>query len=72
MLPMHFTDRHITSDGTEHHDCFVDSDGVIRLPYGRPSAESVTHRAYLPALPVKTVHRTLGQDARTALRNAQG
>jgi hypothetical protein len=72
VLPMYFTNRHITEDGTEYRDCFVDFDGIIRLPYGRPSAESVTHWAYLPTLPGMTVHSTLGQDAQTALRNALG
>jgi hypothetical protein len=72
VLPMYPTNRHITEDGTEYRDCFVDFDGIIRLPYGRPSAESVTHWAYLPTLPGMTVHSTLGQDAQTALRNALG
>jgi hypothetical protein len=72
VLPMYFTDRHITEDGTEYRDCFVDFDGVIRMPYGRLSAESVTHWAYLPLLPGMTVHSTLGEDAQTALRNALG
>jgi len=70
VLAMYFTDRHIAEDGTEYRDCFVDSDRVIRLPYGRPGAESVTHWAALPSLPGMTVHRVLGEDARTALRNA--
>jgi hypothetical protein len=70
VLAMYFTDRHIAEDGTEYRDCFVDSDRVIRLPYGRPGAEPVTHWAYLPALPGMTVHGTFGEDARTALRNA--
>jgi hypothetical protein len=51
-------------------DCFVDSDGVVRLPYGRPGAESVTHWAALPTLPGMTVHLVLGEEARNALRNA--
>jgi hypothetical protein len=72
VLAMYFTDRHITEDGTEYRDCFVDSDRVIRLPYGRPGAESVTHWAALPDLPGMTVQRVLGEDARTALRNALG
>lgn len=72
VLPMCFTNRHITEDGTEYRDCFVDFDGIIRLPYGRPHAESVTHWVYLPTLPGMTVHSTLGQDAQTALRNALG
>ena len=70
--PMYFTDHHITEDGTEYRDCFVDSDRVVRLPYGRPGTESVTHWAYLPALPGMTVHGRFGEDARTALRNALG
>jgi hypothetical protein len=72
VLAMYFTNRHIAEDGTEHRDCFVDSDRVIRLPYGRPGTESVTHWAYLPALPGMTVHGRFGEDARTALRNALG
>jgi hypothetical protein len=72
VLAMYFTDYHIAEDGTEYRDCFVDSDRVVRLPYGRPGAESVTHWAALPALPGLTVHRVLGQDARTARRNALG
>jgi hypothetical protein len=36
--PMYFTTRHVADDGMEYHDCFVDSDGVVRLPYGRPGA----------------------------------
>jgi hypothetical protein len=67
--PMYFTSRHVAEDGTEYRDCFVDSDGVVRLPYGRPSRESVTHWAYLPTLPGLTVHSVLGEEAQTALRN---
>ena len=67
--PMYFTSRHVAEDGTEYRDCFVDSDGVVRLPYGRPSDESVTHWAYLPTLPGMTVHAVLGAEAQTALRN---
>ena len=70
VLPMHFTDRHLAADGTEYRDCFVDSDSVVRFASG--SAEVVTHWAELPSLPGLTVHRTLGDDARTALRNALG
>lgn len=72
VLPMYFTDHHIAQDGTEYYNCFVDSDGVIRMPYGGPSAETVTHWAELPPLPGMTVHGTRGEDARTALRNAMG
>jgi len=68
--PMYFTTRHVADDGTEYHDCFVDSDGVVRLPYGRPCAESVTHWAALPVLPGMTVHSVLGEKARDALQNA--
>ncbi len=69
---MHFTTVHFAEDGTEDHDCFVDSDRVVRLPYGRPCAEPVTHWAYLPTLPGLTVHHVEGEGARTALRNAWG
>jgi hypothetical protein len=72
VLAMYFTNYHIAADGTECRDCFVDSDAVIRLPYGRPGAESVTHWAALPALPGLTVQYVLGEDAQTALRNALG
>jgi hypothetical protein len=67
--PMYFTTRHVAEDGTEYRDCFVDSDGVVRLPYGRPCDEPVTHWAALPTLPGMTVHLVLGEEARTALRN---
>ncbi|WP_342593432.1 AQJ64_40280 family protein [Streptomyces inhibens] len=70
VLPMYFTTRHIGADGTEYRDCFVDSDRVVRLPYGRPCAEPVTHWAELPTLPGMTVHHVLGGSVRTALRNA--
>jgi hypothetical protein len=67
--PMYFTTHHVADDGTEYRDCFVDSDGVVRLPYGRPCDEPVTHWAALPTLPGMTVHGVLGGEARTALRN---
>ncbi|MFD3826716.1 AQJ64_40280 family protein [Streptomyces sp. NPDC058625] len=70
--PMYFTTLHWSGDGAEHRDCFVDSDGVVRLPYGLTSAETVTHWAELPTLPGGTTHVVLGKDARTALRNAWG
>ncbi|MFH8760505.1 AQJ64_40280 family protein [Streptomyces atroolivaceus] len=41
--PMHFTTLHRSGDGAEHQNCFVDSDGIVRLPYGLTSAETVTH-----------------------------
>lgn len=72
VLPMYFTNRHIAEDGTEYRDCFVDSDRVVRLPYGRPCAEPVTHWAELPALPGMAVHQVLGEDARAAVRDAMG
>ena len=72
VLPMYFTNCHIAEDGAEYRDCFVDSDGVVRLPYGRPCAEPVTHWAELPALPGMAVHQVLGEGARTAVRDAMG
>ncbi|MFI1159108.1 AQJ64_40280 family protein [Streptomyces sioyaensis] len=70
--PMYFTTQHWSEDGTEHSDCFVDSDGVVRLPYGRAGDEGVTHWAYLPTLPGGTTHGVLGKDVHTALPNAWG
>ncbi|WP_307167995.1 AQJ64_40280 family protein [Streptomyces sp. B3I7] len=58
-------------DGTEHRDCFVDSDGVVRLPYGLSSAETVTHWAELPTLPGGVTHVVLGKDVQPALRKAR-
>ncbi|WP_133910911.1 AQJ64_40280 family protein [Streptomyces sp. NBC_00582] len=71
VLPMHFTTLHFAEDGTEHHDCFVDSDKVVRLPHGRPCDEPVTHWAALPTLPGTTVHHVLGDGVRTALQQAR-
>lgn len=68
VLPMHFTTRHVAEDGTEYRDCFVDSDRVVRLPFGRPCAEPVTHWAELPALPGHAVHGIMGEAARPALQ----
>jgi hypothetical protein len=69
--PMYFTTLHFGEDGTEHRDCFVDSDGVVRLPYGLPSAETVTHWAELPTLPGEmTTRAVLGEDVQPALQNA--
>ncbi|MFE9680742.1 AQJ64_40280 family protein [Streptomyces sp. NPDC002701] len=70
--PMYFTTQHWSEDGTEYADCFVDSDGVVRLPYGHPGAETVTHWAALPTLPGATTHGVLGEDVRAALENAWG
>ncbi|WP_033224592.1 MULTISPECIES: AQJ64_40280 family protein [unclassified Streptomyces] len=69
VLPMHFERRHFAGDGTEHHDCFVDSDGVIRFPYGGPPCEEpVTHWAALPTLPGLSVHLVLGEAAPVVVR----
>jgi hypothetical protein len=69
--PMYFTALHFGADGTEHRDCFVDSDGVVRLPYGLGGAETVTHWAELPTLPGgMTTHAVLGEGVQTALRRA--
>ncbi|MDQ0955350.1 hypothetical protein QFZ24_009273 [Streptomyces phaeochromogenes] len=70
--PMYFTTQHWDEDGAEHRDCFVDSDGVVRLPHGLTSAETVTHWAELPTLPGGTTHGVLGKDAQTALQNVWG
>ena len=69
---MYFTTLHFAEDGTEYRDCFVDSDQVVRLPYGRPCAEPVTHWAALPTLPGMTVHQVLGEGVRAALRSVRG
>lgn len=76
--PMYFTTRHFDEDGREHRDCFVDSDGVVRLPYGRDRDDPqecddpITHWAELPTLPGTTVHYLVGEEARTARENALG
>ncbi|MEU6057417.1 AQJ64_40280 family protein [Streptomyces sp. NPDC047097] len=70
--PMVYTTRHIAEDATHHLDCFVDSDGVVRLPYGGGSEETVTHWAALPALPGGTAHAVLGDGVEEALRGAWG
>ncbi|MDV9170400.1 AQJ64_40280 family protein [Streptomyces sp. W16] len=68
--PMYFTALHFGADGTEHRDCFVDSDGVVRLPYGLASAETVTHWAELPTLPGEmTTRAVLGEGVQAALQN---
>ncbi|MEU6486357.1 AQJ64_40280 family protein [Streptomyces sp. NPDC046887] len=66
--PLVYTTHHIAEDGTHHLDCFVDSDGVVRLPYGGGSEETVTHWAALPALPGGTGHVVLGGEVGPALR----
>jgi hypothetical protein len=68
--PMYFTALHWSEDGAEHRDCFVDSDGVVRLPHGRASAETVTHWAELPTLPGGRTHIALGGDVESALQKA--
>lgn len=70
VLPMYFTALHWGKDGTEHHDCFVDSDGIVRLPYGPAGDESVTHWAELPTLPGAATRIVLGEGVPAALRNA--
>ncbi|GIH60885.1 hypothetical protein Msi02_17020 [Microbispora siamensis] len=76
--PMYFTTRHFDEDGREYHDCFVDSDGVVRLPYGRDREDHqicddpITHWAELPTLPGTTVHYLVGEEAKTARENALG
>ncbi|TLP54490.1 AQJ64_40280 family protein [Microbispora triticiradicis] len=74
--PMYFTTRHFAEDGREYRDCFVDSDGVVRLPYGRDRDETlefddpITHWAELPTLPGTNVHYLLGEEAEAARANA--
>lgn len=68
--PMYFTTRHFGEDGTEHRDCFVDSDGYVRLPYGRADDDTVTHWAELPTLPGTTTHALVGEEVRPALNSA--
>ena len=69
--PMYFTSLHFGADEAEHTDCFVDSDGVVRLPYGLGSAETVTHWAELPTLPGEmTTRAVLGEGVQAALRRA--
>ncbi|MET7694293.1 AQJ64_40280 family protein [Streptomyces sp. NPDC005483] len=68
--PMYFTTRHFSEDGTEHRDCFVDSDGYVRLPYGLADDDTVTHWAELPTLPGRTTHLVLGEDVQPALQDA--
>jgi hypothetical protein len=76
--PMYFTTRHFAEDGREYHDCFVDSDGVVRLPYGRGRDnpqdydDPITHWAELPTLPGTAVHYLTGEEAKSARANALG
>jgi hypothetical protein len=68
--PMVFTTLHFGEDRAEHRDCFVDSDGIVRLPYGLASEETVTHWAELPTLPGGTTHFRLGEAVQPALQSA--
>ncbi|MFJ8695490.1 AQJ64_40280 family protein [Streptomyces roseolilacinus] len=68
--PMYFTTLHFGEDGTEHRDCFVDSDGIVRLPHGLADNDTVTHWAELPTLPGRTTHLLLGEEVQPALRDA--
>ena len=70
--PMVFMSLHWSEDGAEHRDCFVDSDGVVRLAYGLTSAETVTHWTELPTLPGRTTHLVLGEDVPSALHDVWG
>ncbi|MCZ0984548.1 AQJ64_40280 family protein [Streptomyces diastatochromogenes] len=70
--PMVFVTLHWSEDGAEHRDCFVDSDGVVRLPYGLSSEETVTHWAELPTLPGGMTHLVLGEGVQSAVQNAWG
>lgn len=72
VMPMRFAARYVDEDGAEHRDCFIDSDRVIRLPYGRPCAEPVTHWAALPTLPGTSVHSVVGDGVRSARQHVLG
>ncbi|SHM79446.1 AQJ64_40280 family protein [Streptomyces yunnanensis] len=72
VMPMYFTTLHWSEDGAEHRDCFVDSDGVVRLPYGLASDETVTHWAELPTLPGGMTRLVLGEGVQPALQKAWG
>jgi hypothetical protein len=74
VMPMHFASLHFGEDETEHRNCFVDSDGVVRLPHGLASGpasdETVTHWALLPTLPGQRTRSLLGEDVQPALQRA--
>ncbi len=70
MRPMVITTLHWGEDGAEHRDCFVDSDGVVRLPHGLTSEETVTRWAELPTLPGGMTHLALEEDVQSALHHA--
>ena len=69
MLPTYFRRVHpVEETGEIIENCFFDSDGVIRLPVGRPTTEEVvTHWAELPNLPGTDVRRIFGADVPTAI-----
>ncbi|MFD5028003.1 AQJ64_40280 family protein [Streptomyces sp. NPDC058373] len=67
---VYFTDRYQSEDGGTHHDCFVDSDGVVSFPYAPDRNNSVTHWAELPTLPGTETHFLDGEDVGQALRSA--
>ncbi|WP_030796752.1 AQJ64_40280 family protein [Streptomyces sp. NRRL S-337] len=69
--PTVFMTLHWSEDEAEHRDCIVDSDGVVRLPHGLASAETVTHWAELPTLPGGTTHLVLGKGVQSALQHAR-
>ncbi|MFE6160603.1 AQJ64_40280 family protein [Streptomyces sp. NPDC056486] len=64
-IPMTFTE---SEDDSEYYNCFVDSDGIVRYPPGRPRQEHVTHWAALPSLPGTSVHEAAGDEARSAFQ----
>ena len=70
VLPTYFRRIHPGEEtGEITENCFFDSDGVVRLPVGRPTDdEVVTHWAEMPSLPGTNVQRLLGDDLGPALR----
>jgi hypothetical protein len=73
VLPMYFRRHHpVDETGEVIEDCFIDSDGVLRLPIGGSTDETVTHWAEHPPLPGTDAHRILGDDVRSAIRAVSG
>jgi hypothetical protein len=71
VLPMYFRSNHpVEETGEVIKNCFYDSDGVVRLPLGRPTDEAVTHWTEMPTLPGTNEHRLLGDDVHPAIRAA--
>ncbi|CAL9612861.1 hypothetical protein SUDANB58_05675 [Streptomyces sp. enrichment culture] len=70
-IPMTF--QHRSEDDGHCHDCFVDSDGIVRYPPGGPGPDEdhVTHWAALPYLPGLSAHAADGPEAGAALRGAR-